>query len=331
MIFDFSPLALSHLFAFLGSFLVVYLLVESAVKRRHHSPRYVGALLVAVISILAYVVVQDTGLHIGLLGAALLVVLVGTIDEHVRLNAGWQLVWQTVAATAAVTGGWAIPYMSNPFAEGVIRLDWVSVGPWIIPGSIVAVVWLVFLINAVNWLDGSDGLAGSVAAVAFLTLAAISLLPATQDSRTLSLALIGAGATLAFLVWNFPPAKVLLGTTGSWFVGLFLGLVALVGGGKIATTILVLAIPVVDTGLVIVQRLVARRPVWQADTSHLHHHLRAVGISARGIAAASALVSAGLGAAAIALQTYQKLWAFGAVAAVLCGMVVLMIRRTHGT
>jgi len=184
----------------------------------------------------------------------------------------------------------------------------------------------LLLINAMNWLDGVDGLASGVGVVALFTLAAVSLLPSTQDSMTLSLALVGAGATLGFLVWNWSPARVYLGTTGSWFIGLYIGMVAIVGGGKIVTTLLVLAIPVIDLGSVTVQRLLAGSAPWRGDTvRHLHHRLLAKGWSPQLISAAAMSLTAILGVIAIGWQTKYKVVAlFTAIIVIVVLSLILM-------
>ena len=179
--------------------------------------------------------------------------------------------------------------------------------------------------NSINWLDGIDGLAGSVGTVAFVTLAAVSLLPSTQDSTTLSLAVIGVGSLGAFTLWNWPPARVYLGTSGSWFLGLYLGLVAIVGGGKIATALLVLAIPALDALAVFVQRLFSGRPPWQGDQQrHLHHRLRAAGLSDTAITLLAITISAVFGTAAVLLQTRHKLMVLLAIGIALSLLVTVL-------
>jgi UDP-N-acetylmuramyl pentapeptide phosphotransferase/UDP-N-acetylglucosamine-1-phosphate transferase len=172
--------------------------------------------------------------------------------------------------------------------------------------------------NTLNWLDGTDGLAGATAAVAFGTLALVSLLPSTQDSRTLAVASIGGATSMAFLIWNWPPARFQLGTSGVWFLGLYLGLAAIVGGGKIATTLLVLAWPAADAASVIVQRLAEGKAPWRGDrTRHLHYRLRAAGFSDRSIVLLATLVSAVCGLGAVLLQTSHKVLLLGGIAACL--------------
>lgn len=275
----------------------------------------IGALLAAVTGLLAAVTIENPALQAGLLLATSIIVLIGWLDEQFKLSALQQLLWQLVIAATVVSFGWTIPHITNPFSGGVVVLP---VGTLLSPGNLLAIAWLVFLMNALNWFDGSDGLFGSVAMAALLALAGISLLPATQDALTLSLSLLGLGSLIAFLFWNWPPAKVYLGTTGSWFFGLFIGLTAITGGGKIATTALVLALPLIDFFLVAFHRVLSGTAPWQADTErHWHHRLRNSGLTPNHIATLAAAVSIMFAVAAITLQTETKLWLLAIVAVVL--------------
>lgn len=330
--FDVTPVTLGHIVLFGCTFLGVFFglgallsLGSRALRAYKTQPGifYGGTLLAGSISLVAYVALDDVRLRIGLLAAVFLTLVVGVIDEQLKLPPGRQLVWQTVIACLAVAWGWTIPYVSHPLREGILSLAWYDVGGFIFPGALVAVVWLVFLMNAMNWLDGVDGLATGVGVIALLTLALVSLLPQTQDSRTLTLALIGAGGLLGFLLWNFPPAKVYLGTSGSWFLGLYIGLTAMIGGGKIITTLLVLALPVLDVLSVAVQRLIRGQKLWQGDTTHhIHHLLQQRGWQPRAIASFGMTVSAVLGLAALTLHTTHKMVVLGLAALALAGLVL---------
>lgn len=276
------------------SFISVFVLLKLLL---HPHPRRLAGPVIIIVTTLAgfYVLSGSEPLRLGLISAAVLTLILGTLDDRKNLSPAAQLISQILIVAVAVTSGWSIPYVTNPAGSGVIHLN-------IMLGTLLAALWLIFLINAVNWLDGSDGLAGSVGVVAFFTLIAVSLLPATQDTRTLNLALIGLGALAAFLIWNWPPAKVYLGTAGSWWLGLYLGLVAISGRGKIAITLLVLALPLLDALYVIVKRLIANQPPWRGDTvSHFHHRLRSRGMSPPAICLIAIVLSATLGASALLL------------------------------
>lgn len=297
MIFDLSPLTPIHPILFTLSFVSVFVVLKIVV-RFLPTTRHVGSVLIGSILVINFFLLE-TPLFLGLLVSSIIILLIGSLDEAYKISAAKQLVAQVFIATIAVTSGWAIHYISNPLGGGVFELKF---------GWLFTIIWLVFLINTINWSDGLDGLACGIGTVTFFVIAAITLLPAIQDKFTLNLALVGAGAFLGFLIWNWFPARVYLGTSGSWFLGLYLGLVAIIGGGKIATTLLVLAIPALDTFFVITQRLLDKRAPWTGDkTRHLHHRLLRLGLSPPAITTLAIIATTIFGVAAIVLQTQQKL------------------------
>lgn len=339
---DFSLLTPGRLMLFAGSFVAVFGIFSLLLRRQSvwlrsagGAPVYFGGvILIGVVSFLGYFAVADVGLRIGLLSTAFLILIIGIIDEQEKLSPQHQLLWQIIIALVACSWGWTISHISNPWQGGVIDLEWATLGRLAFPGSILGVLWLVFLMNAINWLDGIDGLAGGVGVTSLLSLAAVSLLPSVQEAESLQLALIGAGGVLGFLLWNFAPARVYLGTTGSWFLGLYIGGVAILGGGKIVTTLLVLALPVIDVGLVVASRLWSGQSLWQGDQErHLHYRLLAARLSPRTITVGASLFTAALGIAAITLQTQQKIITFIVAAAVLVailfGLVYKQTRTRH--
>ncbi|HBE90380.1 MAG TPA: hypothetical protein DDW41_04195 [Candidatus Andersenbacteria bacterium] len=319
-LFDPTPLTQLHIIIAGTSFILVYLSLAIMLKQptrflrvvpAHHAVYFAGFVLVAVIALIAFVSIESKPLRFGLLSAAFLTLLIGLYDEQYSLSPRAQLIWQIMIATIVVLWGWRISYISQPSANGIIYLDQFTLGPLVWPASFLTIAWLLLIMNAINWLDGIDGLAAAVGVIALSTLSLLTLLPSVQDSRTLTLSLLGAGAVLGFLVWNFPPARVFLGTSGSWFLGLYIGLVAIMNGGKIVTTLLVLAIPVVDLFFVIIQRLFTGRHPWLGDkTSHLHYRLVRVGLCPRTVVIVAIIISLLLGVGALTLQTRQKIIAF---------------------
>lgn len=322
---DWSLIKPLPLVLLLGSFTITWIGL-ARVQKKSGAVSHGGWFLIIVTLVASLFVVPQWRLLIGLLGSGLLIGIIGWWDEVHRLAASKQLLGQLLIALIAVSGGWMIPHITSPFGYGLLVL-----GPWL--GSLIGIMWILLVMNAINWLDGVDGLAGSVSLVVFGTLAGISLLPATRDSLTFALALIGLGMTAGFLLWNWYPARVYLGTVGSWWMGFYISLVAMVGGGKIATTILVLAWPVIDLLLVIAQRLISGRRPWQGDHErHLHYRLQAWGLTPPQICGVAASISVLLGIAAVRLQTYQKIWAFSAAGAVLIGLLgLLLISRLTAT
>jgi UDP-GlcNAc:undecaprenyl-phosphate/decaprenyl-phosphate GlcNAc-1-phosphate transferase len=328
---DVTPLnsfhALLFLLVFALTYIVLYLLVSASFAwlRRPAAAdniKYVGPVIIAAGVFFASFFLQGL-LLLGLVLSAALLIIIGTYDEYFDLPPAVQLLWQAAAVLIAVLCGWMITYITNPWEEGVIFLSGINLAAGNLPAIFLTTLWLIFLMNALNWLDGSDGLAASVSSVAFIMLVLISLLPSIQDSRTVSLSLIGAGISLSFLLWNWPPAKAYLGTSGSWFLGLYLGLVALSGGGKVVTTLLILAWPAFDALLVVSRRFTLLQPPWQKNpASHLHYRLRRLGFKPSSVAILAALVTAGGGVAALLMQTHVKIWLLGIIALVLVLSVI---------
>ncbi len=308
--FDTAILQTWHLGAMLGMFVVTYavlhiLILKKPISWRVHATGkpiyYTGWILALLITIPSAVLLFHINLAIGLIGAVLIILLVGRLDEEQSLSASRQLFWQMVIAAWAVWWGWSIPHLTNPLAEGVLVLP-------VMIGSAAAFIWFIVVMNAMNFLDGTDGLATLVALITCIAMVGVSLLPATQDTTTLMLALITAGALGAFFLWNAPPARMYLGTSGSWFLGLILGMIAIVGGGKIATVLIVLALPLIDALFVIIHRIVSGKAPWKGDTKrHLHHRLQSAGLGQWGILLLAGGLTVMLGYVGVAAPTYVKI------------------------
>ncbi len=198
---------------------------------------------------------------------------VGLWDLRRPLGPWPQLGAQLVAALAVVlVGGVMARAVTNP-AGGLLSLTTVTAGGLPLLAILTSVIWLVVLMNAVNFLDGLDGLAAGVSAIGFVTIAAVSILPQVNEPEVALPALLAAGAAAGFLFWNWPPARLYLGTPGAWFLGLLLGTLSLLGSSKIATLAVVGAIPLLDAASVIAARLFRGSSPVQGDRTHLHHRL----------------------------------------------------------
>lgn len=308
MIFDLSIVSSWHLGLLLGVFVAMHVLLQILIKRKPVSWRvyatgkpiyFAGWLLALFVMIPSAFVLHDMRLAIGLIGATVMIILIGRLDEDRNISVRRQLFWQALIAGWAVYFGWVIPYVSNPIGSGIIVVSM---------GGLAAFVWFLLCMNAMNFLDGTDGLATLVGIIAFIALAGISLLPATQDPMTLILSLIAIGALLAFFLWNAPSARVYLGTSGSWFLGLFLGMTAIIGGGKIATALIVLALPVLDALFVVIYRMFKKKNPTKGDqTSHIHHRLLSSRISPWGILLIIGGMTAILGTVGVIAPTPSKL------------------------
>lgn len=215
----------------------------------------------------------DRNLFGVLLGSAILAT-TGVIDDARGLSPATKLLAQIVAAACIPLFGIHIQWLAHPFGGPDIQLPlWLD--------NILIVAWIVGVINVVNWLDGLDGLAGGIGSIAALILFFLSLAPFVNQPATALLAIILFGSGLGFLRYNFNPAKIFMGDSGSMFLGFILAILAVISGGKVATAGLVLGIPILDAAWVILRRVASGQMPWSADRKHLHHRLLDAGLSQR--------------------------------------------------
>jgi UDP-GlcNAc:undecaprenyl-phosphate GlcNAc-1-phosphate transferase len=210
------------------------------------------------------------------LGGALLAT-IGVVDDVRGLGARTKLLAQLAAAALVIAGGCVIREATNPITGASFEL-----GPLAVP---VTVLWVVGVTNALNLIDGLDGLAAGVGLIVSGTLCLISLAVGRTDVAML--AGILAGALVGFLYFNFNPATIFLGDSGSLFLGYALAVLSIESAHKGATAVLVLApilalgLPIMDTALTVLRRLLLATSLMQPDRDHIHHRLIALGLSHR--------------------------------------------------
>jgi UDP-GlcNAc:undecaprenyl-phosphate/decaprenyl-phosphate GlcNAc-1-phosphate transferase len=244
---------------------------------------------------------------VGLVVGILLVVPIAAVDDFRRLGPLTQLFGQIGLAVVAMAFGLTVSSIANPFG-GLIVLPLAVAVPF-------TVLWVVGMINTLNFVDTMDGLAAGVTAIAAIVLFARSLSLGQISISLLPLAL--AGVCVAFLRFNFNPARIFMGTSGSTFLGFTLAVLAIIGGAKIATAAFVLGLPIVDVALVIVQRSARRRsPLVGGDSAHLPHKLVRRGLSTRRITLLIYSVCAAGGTLAMTLNGVQKLGVMAVVVAI---------------
>jgi UDP-GlcNAc:undecaprenyl-phosphate GlcNAc-1-phosphate transferase len=213
---------------------------------------------------------------LGLTLAAFPLLALGVMDD-VRGAGPWtKLAVQACSAMVLVHFGYGVPVLTNPFGHP-IGAGWMS-GP-------LAVAWVLVVINAINLIDGLDGLASGVVLMASATLWWVA--HSHADFYVMFIASLLIGGTLGFLRWNFPPARIFMGDTGSHFLGLALAAASLLENrkGTAAVTLLLplvaMGLPIADSVLAFARRLAGGRHVFQPDTGHIHHRLLALGLSPR--------------------------------------------------
>ena len=247
---------------------------------RYPIPR-VGGLAIAISYLVAYVLVRPEGgsplaqqlsLVWRLLPGAALAFAVGLLDDLFNLRAWIKLAGQIAAAGLACVGGVRVLSIG-----GTPTNAW-----WSIP---LTILWLLACMNAFNLVDGLDGLAAGVGLFATLTVFAAAMM---QHNMVLAVATFPlAGALLAFLCYNFNPATIFLGDSGSLLIGFLLGCYAAIWSNKSATLLgmtaplMALSIPLLDVALAIVRRFLRRQPIFTADRGHIHHRLLDRGFTPR--------------------------------------------------
>ncbi len=299
------PETLDALFAFAAAAAIAWLLVPVAEafawrigaidlpsERSLHvvpTPRLSGiAILIAVCASGAIFLPWDDQTRAILLGA-IVIAMVGMVDDLFDLPPLVKLLGQIAAAVIPVTAGVTVDVFTLPFVGGVdpggTELFKLPLVGHVDLGELGTVIGIVAMANVVNLIDGVDGLASGVCLISAATLAIIAL--SLERNPAGILAAITAGGALGFLRHGFPPASSFMGDTGSNLLGYLLGVAAVQGALKtnavvaLAFPMLVLAVPILDTGFVVAKRLKYRRPIYEADAWHFHHRMANIGFSQR--------------------------------------------------
>lgn len=235
----------------------------------------------------------------GVLLGALILATAGVIDDIRGLSPVQKLIAQVLAAVCVPLFGIHIQWLAHPLGGPDIQLPlWLD--------TTLIILWIVALINVVNWLDGLDGLASGIGAIAALILFFLSLASFVNQPATAMLAIVLFGSSLGFLPYNFNPAKIFLGDSGSMLIGFLLAIIAVISGGKLATAGLVLGIPILDAAWVILRRLTSGQSPFIGDRKHLHHRLLDAGLGQKQTVILYWTCSALFGAIALGSRTYGK-------------------------
>lgn len=233
----------------------------------------------------------------GILLGGSLMFLLGLVDDVYNLSAKFKLFIQIAIVTIVYLLGVKIDTIINPFG-GVFHLGLLSYP--------ITLLWIVGICNAVNFIDGVDGLAGSVITVNSITLAIVAVAMTPSNSISALIAFIFAGSMLAFLAYNFNPAKIFMGDSGALFAGFLLASLSITGVMKTATLAIflpfvVLAVPIMDITFSSLRRILKGTSPFVADAEHIHHKLLKAGFSQNNTVAILTLVAIVGGAIATAL------------------------------
>jgi UDP-GlcNAc:undecaprenyl-phosphate GlcNAc-1-phosphate transferase len=288
--------------------------------------------------------------------AATLIVIVHAYDDVKGLKPLTKLIAQTIAVII-VLGPWNGSFrgvllfgFSNPFSSGLPNpaLPWyrqpeinifvhstqfLNSGGivWaVIPAVLFTWFWMAGMMNVVNWIDGVDGLSTGVVG---LTAVFITIISWTMGQHTIALlSAIFTGAVLGFLPHNWNPAKIFMGDTGSQFLGLALAVLSIMGGAKVALALMVMGIPILDTALVIINRVRRGYSPSHADKTHLHHRFLATGLNARQICYILYSLTLIFGILALRFERIYKLIGFGLVFVTMAALIIWMdnLQRRRG-
>ncbi len=250
-------------------------------RRIHKKPiPLIGGLAIFygfVISVLCFAVIDRE--IMGILIGAVIIVTVGIIDDMRELSAKVKLLFQIIAAGIVIYFGVDITYVANPFSQWFGPV-YINLGLWSIP---ITMIWIIGVTNAVNLIDGLDGLAVGVSSIASVALLSLILISQNLNAAIVTAALAGAG--FGFLPYNFNPAKIFMGDTGSTFLGFVLACISIQGIMKMyalvsfAVPVLILGLPIFDTLFAIIRRLLTGKSIMSPDRGHLHHRLLDMGFS----------------------------------------------------
>jgi UDP-N-acetylmuramyl pentapeptide phosphotransferase/UDP-N-acetylglucosamine-1-phosphate transferase len=320
-----------------------------------------GAVLITLPVLFATTNLGDMGYDVphevlALAAGGLVALLVGFVDELRDLPAGLHFLGQLLAAGTAVVvlqgtamvGPWLLIGKGPNASTRVALLDPIfsllhihlnshqialnscggACGTLQTLTVAFVVIWIVAMMNTVNFLDGIDGLAAGVVAIAACVLALLAgaVTPVAEGADAILLPLVIAGAALGFLPFNWHPARIFMADTGAQFLGFALGFVALVGGAKLGTVLIVLAVPILDVAWAIARR---RTSFGTADRGHLHHRLLDLGLDQRTIVLLYYVPALIFGLASVVLHDWRHKLALLAVLIVV--VVLAMVRLTRAS
>jgi UDP-GlcNAc:undecaprenyl-phosphate GlcNAc-1-phosphate transferase len=221
----------------------------------------------------------------GMFIASCILIILGILDDTFSLSPKIRLPITIVAAIIVVIGGIGLREVTNPLGGSINLALWpLSVAIFdkiFVLGDLVVFFWLMGMMYTTKILDGLDGLATGITLIGALMIFFLTQTTKFYQPEVGLLALIFAGCCLGFLIFNFNPARIFLGESGSLFLGFTLGVLAVISGGKIATALLVMAVPILDLARVVIIRFFSGKKVSQGDREHLHFRLLDAGMGER--------------------------------------------------
>ena len=258
----------------------------------------------------------------GLLIGVTAVFLFGLLDDRLELTSKQQYAAQVASALIAIVFTIFIQRVNNPFTNEQIIFPWPVVG-------LFTIFWFTGMINTVNWLDGLDGLAAGVSGIVALFICLHMLREGQLSVALLPAALVGA--TLGFLPYNFHPAKIFMGSNGSYFLGWAVAALGIIGGAKVATVLLAMGLPILDVAWLIYSRWRRSGHPASGGRDHLHYRLLDIGFTQRQIVLSYYAFCALFGGLALLLENrLYKVVALAVLGAAALAVLVWAARQPAG-
>jgi len=267
----------------------------------------------------------------GLITGILLLGITSFIDDRFPLPWWVRLLVQIAAAFIIFATGSRIYTITNPL-ESLTRIPFIKLDSVVMFYSlplwsgVFTLFWLGLTMNALNWFDGIPGQVSILSTIGFLVIGFLSLSDRVEQPYLALLAFILAGLALGCFLFEIPPPKVLPGDTGAMFFGLMLGVLTIYAGGKVATAFLVLGVPLIDSFLVIVQRMLRGKSPFNGSQTgeHLHHRLLEKNWTELQVIFLNIALGSTFGILALFLSTFQKF----AAALILLLVMIGLLRYT---
>ena len=292
-----------------------------------------GIVIFLVVLIGTLLFVELSPIIIGVIVAATLVTLVSFWDDRKNISPWIRLATQVLAGAILVFSGVEIQQISNPFGEPILldRFSFEIFGQtiWLL-SAVGIIIWIVLMMNVMNWLDGIPGLTSGISTIAHasLYLLAIQQFHIVDQSAVITMASMLAAASLVFLCFDFTPPKILMGDTGSMFLGFMLAALSIIAGAKFATALLIMGFAVIDAVWVVLARMLRGKSPIRGDLSHFHHRLLGVGISERGVLFLNYLLCLIFASIALVLNNaFEKFVALVVVILIMVIIGVVLIKR----
>lgn len=255
---------------------------------------------------------------IGIILGVIVLMIGGFLDDKYNLKPWQQIISQILAALIVISFGVGVNYITDPFHPGhLFRIDGLKYGffmfgmPFVINvfADVFSFLWILGTTYTTKVLDGIDGLVSGVSGIGFLIIGFLCTNSIVHQPDTAMISFIIAGCYLGFLLFNFNPAKIFLGEAGSTIAGFLLGTFAVLAGGKIAITLLILSVPIIDFLIVIISRILSGKSPFKGDRRHLHYRLKNTGLSDRQVVFVIYGITIFFGSIGLITNSLLKFWA----------------------